>query len=306
MELTQEQIKNIIFKTIYSEEATKELLILKGGQSLSLYGFSDRTSYDIDFTITKLQEKAFEEIEPILKRNLEKAFKEMDFYLFDYKFISKPKIRHVNLPPYWGGYALEFKLISNTKKNELESVYTEKERINKAIRDLAVSVGKNNSKKVQLEFSYHEYSENPMEMTIEGTNVIIKVYRPLIVIYEKIRALCQNIPGEHLPKNKSGRSRDLYDIYSIIFSKSKYALEEKEIFDVQNIIELKKVFESKEVPLDLLLKLEDSYEILKKDFNEIFILTLPEAEELSFQYLYNFTNYIMQECHSSLIERSKG
>ena len=48
MELNQEDIRKIIFKTIYSEEATKELLILKGGQALSIYRFSDRTSYDID------------------------------------------------------------------------------------------------------------------------------------------------------------------------------------------------------------------------------------------------------------------
>ena len=300
MELNQEEIRKIILKTIYTEESTKELLILKGGQSLSIYNFSNRASYDIDFTIKESQEKVFERIEPILKMNLEKAFEEVNFYLFDYKFTPKPRERHCNLPPYWGGYALEFKLISKIKKEQLEREYDQQEKIDKAIRNLAIPFGKNNSTKVELEFSYHEYSKNPMEIALEGTTIKIKLYRPIIVVYEKIRALCQNIPGDHLPKNKRGRSRDLYDIYSIIFSRSEYALGETEVFDKENVIELKEVFKSKEVPLELLLKLEDSYELLKKDFEDTFILTLPEAEKLEFNYLYEFIKYIMRECYLAL------
>ena len=40
-----------ILKTFFTDPSTKDMLVLKGGQALEIYGFSSRDSYDIDFTI---------------------------------------------------------------------------------------------------------------------------------------------------------------------------------------------------------------------------------------------------------------
>ena len=304
----QKYLRGIILKTFFTDPSTKDMLVLKGGQALEIYGFSSRDSYDIDFTIRKMKEKAFEKLNPLLEKNLSNEFEDKGYHLFDFNFKIKPGVRDENTPHYWGGYQIDFKVISLVERKKIDEKYNDLARRMHVMRSSASPFGENDSTKISIDFSYHEYSDDRFEMKINEAEDVytIKLYRPIIIVYEKIRALCQNIPGPHLPKYKTGRSRDLYDIYSIIFSETKYSLNEKDIYAEENIYELKKIFEMKKVPLELLLSLDDSYETLLKDFNDKFLQTTPQAKDIGFEYLYNFTKNLMEQCHTVLSNKFKG
>lgn len=302
-------LRDLILEAFYAHPKTKELVVLKGGQALNLYGFSSRESYDIDFTIKQAKEKVFEELNPLVKENLAETFLKRNYYFFDYRFDLKPKKRHHALPPYWGGYAITFKVIPLEEKKNIENQYpTDKEKQLERMRASAAPFGKNNSTKVELDFSYHEYvgelEQIELVSSITESGYKVSLYRPIILVYEKMRALCQNIPGDHLPVNKNARVRDLYDIYSIVYSESKYALEEEDI--LENIHELKKSFEAKEVSLELLLQLSQSKESLEKDFYDTLLQTVPEAKKVGFQYIYEYTENLMIQCHHLLSNKLEG
>ena len=62
----------------------------------------------------------------------------------------------------------------------------------------------------------------------------------------------------------------------------------------------------KKVPLKLLLSLDESYETLLKDFNEKVLQTTPQAKDIGFEYFYNFTKNLMEQCHTVLSNKFKG
>lgn len=301
-------LRNIILKAFFSDSQTKELLVLKGGQALEIYNFSSRESYDIDFSIMKTKENVFKELKPLIKNNLKREFKKEGYFLFDFKFELRPEKRNDKIPPFWGGYKIIFKVIKAEEKERIEKKYDREERCLNVMRASAAPFGENNSTNIEMDFSYHEYTNEPGEIQITEDGYYIKIYRPIIMAYEKIRALCQHLPGTHLPKanSKRARSRDLYDIYTMIFTESEYALDEQEIYSKDNIHELREVFKTKEVPIDLLLKLEKNYDILLEDFNNELLISTPSAAKVGFEYIFNLVKNLMEECHNVLSNKSDG
>lgn len=297
-ETNLEYFRDLIFKALFSDSEIKSILLLKGGQLLNVFGISDRASYDIDFTIESDKNEIFKKLEPKMKLNLENTLCSHGYLVIDYTFKTKPGKRHPTLPPYWGGYEISFKIISKEKEKTLKKKWRNEEDLKQIMSKAALQLGSGNSTKISIDLSYHEYSGEAEEIEISSQGITIRAYRPIIVIYEKIRALCQNIPGTHLPTNKANRSRDLLDIYKLIYTESPYSSTEQEILSIEYITELMKVFASKKVPLELLLELEKSRDNLEIDFNEKLIQTSPDAEKVTFYFLYEMTNKLMKDCYS--------
>ena len=91
-------------------------MVLKGGNAISLvYGFGNRASLDLDFSI----ENDFQDVDQTERRiltALDQKFSEIGYTVFDKKFGRRPEWERATIPPRWGGYQLEFKLIEKSRK----------------------------------------------------------------------------------------------------------------------------------------------------------------------------------------------
>ena len=81
---------------------------------------------------------------------------------------------------------------------------------------------------------------------LEGTTIYL--YSPLMLVYEKIRASCQQLEDYKLVGNKT-RARDLYDIYKILTNPKQANLREA-VLDQDNFYILENIFKAKDVPLN--------------------------------------------------------
>ena len=112
-------IRRRIIVALVSDDTLFDQLVLKGGNAISLiYGFGNRASLDLDFSI----ENDFKDLEDSKRRiftALEEKFGEIGFTVFDKKFGPRPQREKPNMGRQWGGYQLEFKLIDTFKEKNL-------------------------------------------------------------------------------------------------------------------------------------------------------------------------------------------
>ena len=208
--MTPDEIRNTILKAIYSDSDLKENLVLKGGNALKLYNITDRSSQDLDFSIKESIRYEKENEGKKLQDLISDAFQQVGFLVVGFEFIEKPKKRKEDLPPFWGGYKISFAIVDTEKyqdKIELQDPDKMKE-LSKYGENL-----ENNSKKIEIDLSYDEYVADKKSYDLEGTTIYL--YSPLMLVYEKIRASCQQLEDYKLVGNKT-RARDLYDIYKIL------------------------------------------------------------------------------------------
>lgn len=126
-----------------------------------------------------------------------------------------------------------------------------------------------------------------------------------MIVYEKIRALCQQLPDYPLASKEKTRARDLYDIYSAISVMLKKNDEDlrQEILDPKNLYILEKMFAAKEVPYDLLEKIKDYKDELKSDYEDRVITQLPTNESVpDFEFLFEYNLELIDELHRLLLE----
>ncbi|MCG4734300.1 nucleotidyl transferase AbiEii/AbiGii toxin family protein, partial [Casaltella massiliensis] len=117
-------------------------------------------------------------------------------------------------------------------------------------------------KKIKIDLSFEEYTEPRIEAQLNEYTIYL--YSPLMIVYEKIRASCQQLPEYKLSSEKT-RARDLYDIYTMLTHKKQMDLKE-EVFNKENFYIIKKMFELKNVDFSLMLKLETIKEELRIDY----------------------------------------
>ena len=183
-ELVGNDYRLLAVQAIFSNDDLMEIVTLKGGNAMQLLDLTSRASLDIDFSI-KQGRRISEEVEgELFKKSLQKIFKEHQLTVIDFKFDSKHKKSKQVSPPYWGGYAIEFKVIQDE--------HYEKHKDNaQKLSTMAVSM-EGNKKKIEIDISLEEYTEPRIAMEIEEYTIYL--YSPLMIVYEKIRALCQQLP----------------------------------------------------------------------------------------------------------------
>lgn len=276
------RIKKISIIALASDDQLVEDLVLKGGNAIDLafsheLGSVSRTSYDLDYSISGGDFNA--EIDSIKKRifeTLNQTFKEHGYVLLDYKFLIKPKQPNESTHDFWGGYKVTFKLIEEGKheilKDDLEKV-----------RRSVISLNPNHSPKFELEFSKYEYVEGSREYDYDGFK--IRVYTPQMIVFEKLRALCQQLPGyaEIVPGfNPRARARDFYDIYLLMDS---FNINPK---TEENLKLISDIFSAKRVPLEFIAELRNNKEIHAENWTDVTDTVSCSTDLEDFDYYFEF------------------
>ena len=275
-------IKKLAIISLVSNDILMNKLVLKGGTCLELaYQINSRSSKDIDFSIgNEFSSEELEQIQKELPHIFNANFHPLGYYVFDFKIKNKPvHIQNIKM----SGYSLSFKVC------KLDAYKQYGNNLQK-LRDRALDLGASNKNDFVIDISKYEYVANKAQKEIDGCCVY--VYPPVMIICEKLRAICQkmkeyrNNPDDvDLP-----RARDFWDIYLIQenLQKVDFKLEEN-----RNI--LKHVFDAKDVDMNLLLKVKEKRHIHEDDFQNVrqtdnFGRKYPKVFDFYFEYVLDLIN----------------
>lgn len=282
------KIKRLTVSALMSDDILMGILVLKGGNALNLiYDLTDRGSIDIDFSM----EKDFSEVEKNRIRNqaeylLNNEFEKEKLRAFDVRFFERPSKINDEVKSFWGGYCLEFKIISK-EQFDIHSKDPD------ALRRNAIPIGGEgqSSTRLEVDISKYEYIANKRAKDIEGATVY--VYSPEMLAIEKLRALCQQIDDYkeivHSITRKS-RARDFYDIYKL---KESFSLDFR---STENIDLCKHIFDAKRVPLTYISKLTSDRELHRQSWesvvNTIGVKETPKDFDYYFEYTLSAFNHL--------------
>ena len=273
-----EKIKRLTIIALVSDDALMGVLVLKGGNALNIgYDISDRGSLDIDFSI----ESDYTDKEKKLVRRqaeyiLNKEFNPEGLVVIDVRFHERPNKVDESVKDFWGGYLLEFKIISKEKFDEFSG------NIESQIRN-AIQISRDKSTKFTVDISKYEYIGQKRPIDLEGAKVF--VYSPEMIVLEKLRALCQQVPEykDIVKQMKSkSRARDFFDIYNLM-QHFKMNFKTKQNIDLAHDI-----FAAKKVLLKFILQIDAQRELHRGSWESV-IQTINQQEELKeFDYYYDF------------------
>jgi hypothetical protein len=154
---------------------------------------------------------------------------------------------------FWGGYGVEFKLI---EKATFEKFSTDID----GLRRNAVQLGQGT--KFLIDISKFEYTTGKQAWDLDGYRIF--VYSPEMIVAEKLRAICQQMPeyGPVVKRNRAGsaRARDFVDIHALVTERT------VDMGAEQNRSLLLHVFAAKRVPLPLLGLIGNYREFHRRDF----------------------------------------
>lgn len=194
------ELRKLIVAAIASDTQLFELLVLTGGNALDLiYLIGERGSLDLDYSLAG-DLADVEDTKARFFSALRKTFEPAGLLVFDEQFGPRPRGA---TPPRWGGYEASFKLIDRDKAALLEM---DQERLR---RD-AMTSGPAQPRRFVIQLSKYEYCDGATVATVG--NATVRVYTPVMMMAEKLRAICQQIPGYPLRSQPAPRARDFYDI----------------------------------------------------------------------------------------------
>jgi predicted nucleotidyltransferase component of viral defense system len=270
-----EKVKKLALKAMFYDDDLMEILVLKGGSAIEMvYHASDRPSIDLDFSMK--EDVNIEFLQKKIEKSLVYVFKLENLIPFDIKITPKPKIKSEKAPFYWGGYKVEFKVI---QEEEYQKYAFDKNQLN--IRSLPVDI--KDKRKFKIDISKYEYCNSKSEMIIDDQTVY--VYTPEMIIFEKLRAICQQMDEYTINlgiSNKTARARDFYDIY-ILTEKYSIDIRSEENLKLRDLI-----FKAKEVPLELLQLLPQYKDYHEQDYQSLkdTVSTKIEGYDFYFNYVW--------------------
>jgi len=278
------QIKRITIISLVQDDDLMETLVLKGGNALSLgYGLSERASYDLDFSLEDDFKDDIETLQARLKKTVESGFASYDYAVLDFKIREKPKTMRPELEPFWGGYFLEFKLITKKAFDQFGG------DLEKARRN-ALTLTPENSSKFTVDISKFEYvGKHRVLKVVDGVNFY--VYAPELIVFEKVRALAQKLPDYQknvlhaqniYPDEERARPRDFFDIHAILenYDVDIKTDEAKEI--------LRHVFGAKRVPIEYIKLIRTMREVHKAAYDSVKDTLSHTEKDLGFDYYFDY------------------
>jgi hypothetical protein len=260
------RIQTLTLTAIFSDDGLMERLVLKGGTAVDLiHGVGDRASIDLDFSMeSDFSDEEKKDLQQRLERLLSETFRPVGLAVFDVTFMQKPPTLAAHLDAFWGGYRLEFKLIESDTAKALTSDLEK-------MRRQALRVGPSQNSKFEVEISRHEYCTDKEPKNIKG--LTIYVYRPRLIVCEKLRAICQQMPeyqtmlagtrGADRVRPGKQRARDFFDIYNLV---KKFAIDTRS--DEFSRV-LRSVFDAKRASLSLLGKIRDTRAFHAGNFDQV-------------------------------------
>lgn len=270
-----DQVKRLAIKAMFSDDVLMQRLVLKGGNLLDVvYGVSARASLDLDFSL----DGAFEDdraLREIIERTLKATFAEARYVAFDVTLVPAPPHVSDDLKDFWGGYQVAFKLIDEEKYDALRG---DIERIRRNAR----AIGRRGSTRFQIDISKHEYCATKETRLLDGLQIC--VYTPGMIVCEKLRAICQQMPEyvSLVKKHPTPRARDFVDIHAVM-EHFKIDVTEQSFQDI-----LTGTFAVKRVRLSFLDRIKDTREVHRDDFLAVQETVLPGFDLRSYDHYFDY------------------
>jgi len=275
-----EQIKRIAIIALFSDDDLMYSLVLKGGNALDMiYGIAQRASLDLDFSIDKEFNKSeISLIQDKIQKVLKETFKARGYEAFDIHFVEVPDNANSTSPDFWGGYLIIFKIIETAKYESLRSNLH-------ALRVNALEVGLNHERVFKISISKFEYCVPKQAVDLD--DYTIYVYTPEMIVFEKLRAICQQMPKYTPNTTKTARARDFFDIYAVM-----------EHFEIDftlldNVSLLKNIFEAKKVSLSLIGEINRYREYHRPDYVSVEATSKPSIKLKTFDFYFD---YVVDKC----------
>jgi len=281
-----DRIKRLTISALVSDNSLMGTLVLKGGNALDLaYDITIRGSMDIDFSLeTDFSELEKNRIRNDLEHLLNSEFIKEELVVFDVKLSEKPKVIEDVVKDFWGGYLVEFKIISLEDYKKYEDDFED-------IRRNAIALHANNSTRFTIDISKYEYVAKKVAKDLEGATVY--VYTPEMLAIEKLRALCQQNPKYKdivLRMTPKSRARDFFDIYNINGS---FTIDFK---SEENVKLCQDIFEAKRVPMEYIKELDAQRNLHKESWervlNTIDPAIVPEDFDFYFDYVLKLFSHL--------------
>lgn len=276
-------IKKLALLSLYSDDYLMNVLVLKGGNALNLvYDITTRSSIDLDFSLENdFPPDKLNEIKNRIRNALKSVFSKEGFTVFDIRFEKRPRRLPAKLRDFWGGYRINFKVIETEKYKGLKN----KPR---ALRVSAADVGPGNRKIFQIDISKFEHCSIKKPVEVEGYTLF--TYTPEMMVFEKLRAVCQQMPeySEIIKSShQSARARDFFDIF-VIAGRFRLSLASKSSLKLATDI-----FKAKRVPLKLLGLIPKYREFHRQDFPSV-ASTLDAGTSIEpFDFYFDF---VLEKC----------
>jgi predicted nucleotidyltransferase component of viral defense system len=271
-----ERIKKLAITAMFSDDELFDILVLKGGNAMDLvHRLSSRASIDLDFSMSHDFPDGLNAFRIRVERALVNTFRIDGFEAFDIKMTEKPNQVTADMADFWGGYGVEFKLISSTLYEQYRENIDE-------LRKYALQIGQ--GKKFLIDISRFEYIEQKKEFEFDGYRIF--VYTPEMIVCEKLRAICQQMEsyGSVIKRERAGspRARDFLDIYVLISSLN------LNIGSAENFELLKEMFKVKRVPLKLLEEIEIQREFHNTSFQALRATVKAGVQLKEFDFYFDY------------------
>jgi predicted nucleotidyltransferase component of viral defense system len=230
-----DKIRSATITAVFSVDSIYNRLALKGGNALRLiYEVQDRSSLDLDFSLEG-DLPDFDQVREELIRSLRDRLDSSGFSAFDEKFTPRP----LKATGTWGGYKLEFKVIRAEEYRRLSGNLDD-------LRRQAIAFSPEHHRTWTVDISKFEFCATKKKYELNYHTIF--VYTPEMIVIEKLRALCQQMPEYPHRGHPTPRARDFYDIYEVM--QSLLSIDGLKIKENSELA--RNIFEAKLVPLPLL------------------------------------------------------
>jgi predicted nucleotidyltransferase component of viral defense system len=282
-----EQIKRLGIIAMFSDDYLMERLTLKGGNAIDLVHKAPcRASVDLDFSMDSEFEEDLDTIKDKIEKALQITFRAEGYEVFDIKFTVRPPehILSLEMAAFWGGYRVEFKIIESEKYEHFSGNLRD-------IRVRAVEINLPLSQKKIFKIDISKYEYCIPKQSYEMDDYTIYVYTPEMIVIEKLRAICQQMPeyAETVRSpSRSARARDFFDIY-VIAEHFKI-----DLTTAQNIELINNIFNAKKVPIALIGKIEEYREYHRPDFTAVQATVRADTDLKDFDFYFEYVLAICQ------------
>lgn len=261
-------IRRIVITAMFSDDVLFNQLTLKGGNALNLvYALGSRSSVDVDLSL----ESDFEDLgdtQQRIFRSLRNRFEEVALTVFDEKFSKRPPNPKAGAE-HWGGYQVDFKLMDSktfeTMRHDLDRTRRE-----------ALVIGTGERRVFEIQISKNEYCKGKVQTNFQDYSIF--VYTPEMIVIEKLRAICQQMPEYQLRGYRTPRARDFYDIHSTIRAIG------MDIGSVGNKELVRSIFAAKAVDLPLISKVPEYRDFHRQDWPSVELTVSGKLEAFDFYF----------------------
>lgn len=272
-----DHFKRLVVAAMFSDQELNQRFVLKGGNAIDLVlGVGTRASIDVDLSMeTDFAPEELENIRQRLQQSLENAFSPEGYRVFDVTLEEKPPTVSPEIAQFWGGYSVTFKIIQADQ-------YQPGDEALESMRRNAVHFGPKG--KFEIDISKFEYCPGKQAAEIEGRQIF--AYTPEMLVCEKLRAICQQMPeyGPIVKRTRPGsaRARDFVDVRVLV---DRFSLE---LVHPDNLDLLRRTFAAKKVPLNLLANLLPYRDFHRADFQAVKDSVKPGVRLEQFDFYFDY------------------